>query len=40
MGGNSSVTHVDFMIGSAEIDVDGLLGDEAEPLMRAGEWVN
>ncbi|CUS06129.1 Aminopeptidase 2 [Candidatus Promineifilum breve] len=40
MGGNSSVTHLDFMIGSAEIDVDGLLGDVAEPLMRGGEWVN
>jgi aminopeptidase len=40
MGGNSSVTHLDFMIGSAEIDVDGLMGDRAEPLMRAGEWVN
>ena len=28
------------MIGSAEIDVDGLSDDgTAEPLMRAGEWV-
>ena len=33
-GGNSSVVHVDFMIGSAEIDVDGLSDDGAvEPLM-------
>ena len=40
-GGNSSVVHVDFMIGSAEIDVDGLSDDGAvEPLMRAGEWSN
>jgi len=40
-GGNSSNVHVDFMIGSAEIDVDGLDDDgTAEPLMRAGEWVN
>ncbi len=40
-GGNSSVVHVDFMIGSAEIDVDGLDDHgHAEPLMRAGEWVN
>jgi len=40
LGGNSSNTHVDFMIGSAEIDVDGITGDgTAEPLMRAGEWV-
>ena len=29
------------MIGSTEIDVDGLTDDgAAEPLMRAGEWVN
>ena len=41
LGGNSSTTHVDFMIGSAEIDVDGITGDgAAEPLMRAGEWTN
>jgi len=32
---------VDFMIGSATIDVDGITGDRtAEPLMRAGEWVD
>lgn len=41
LGGNSSSTHVDFMIGSAEVDVDGITGDgTAEPLMRRGEWVN
>lgn len=40
MGGNGSATHLDFMIGSASIDVDGLFGDAAEPLMRAGEWVH
>jgi aminopeptidase len=39
-GGNSSATHLDFMIGSGEIDVDGLTaGGAAEPLMRAGEWA-
>lgn len=39
-GGNSSLIHVDWMIGSAEVDVDGLDGQgAAEPLMRAGEWV-
>jgi aminopeptidase len=38
-GLNDSVTHVDFMIGSAEMDVDGVLADGArEPVMRAGEW--
>ena len=41
LGGNTSATHLDFMIGSAEIDVDGITtGGAAEPLMRSGEWVN
>ena len=41
LGGNTSMTHVDFMIGSAEVDVDGITGDgTAEPLMRGGEWTN
>lgn len=40
VGGNSSATHLDFMIGSAAIDVDGISGDgTVEPLMRGGEWV-
>ncbi len=39
-GGNDSLTHVDFMIGSAELEVDGLLADGGvEPLMRGGEWA-
>src|SRR5262249_33938535 len=39
-GGNRSATHVDFMIGSGELDIDGVGGDGAvEPLMRAGEWA-
>ncbi|MCP4546057.1 MAG: aminopeptidase [bacterium] len=39
-GGNTSLTHVDFMVGSAEMDVDGVLPDGAvEPLMRGGEWA-
>ena len=39
-GGNRSAIHLDFMIGSGEIDVDGIgAGDRAEPLMRRGEWV-
>jgi len=38
-GGNHSLTHVDFMIGSGEIDIDGLTAAGApEPLMRRGEW--
>ena len=40
-GGNDSLAHVDFMIGSNEMDIDGLSGDgTAEPLMRGGEWVD
>ncbi|HKH96462.1 MAG TPA: aminopeptidase [Beijerinckiaceae bacterium] len=39
-GTNRSLIHIDWMIGSAEIDVDGLAEDgRAEPLMRGGEWV-
>jgi len=39
-GGNNSITHEDFMIGSAEMNVDGLTHAGAiEPIMRAGEWV-
>jgi aminopeptidase len=40
-GGNDSLAHVDFMIGSGETDVDGVTQDGAvEALMRAGEWVS
>ncbi len=40
LGANSSLIHVDWMIGSAAIDVDGVHADGArEPLMRQGEWV-
>jgi aminopeptidase len=39
-GGNRSAIHVDFMIGSGEVDVDGVRRDgTAEPLMRRGEWA-
>ncbi len=39
-GANSSLIHIDWMIGSGEIDVDGLTeSGQAEPLMRGGEWV-
>ncbi|MCI0729625.1 MAG: aminopeptidase, partial [Chloroflexi bacterium] len=40
VGGNDSLVHVDFMIGSGEMDVDGLTADgTTEPLMRRGEWA-
>lgn len=39
-GANESLIHVDWMIGSNKIDVDGLKADgSAEPVMRRGEWV-
>ena len=39
-GGNRSAVHVDFMIGSPELDVDGVTAKgSSEPLMRKGEWV-
>src|SRR5690606_11658033 len=39
-GLNESLTHVDFMIGSADMDVDGETPTgEVVPVMRAGEWV-
>jgi aminopeptidase len=39
-GANSSLIHVDWMIGSDRIDVDGLSATgDSTPVMRAGEWV-
>nr|RIY15524.1 aminopeptidase [Deinococcus sp. RM] len=39
-GGNDSLTHVDWMIGSDQIDVDGITQDgQREAVMRAGEFV-
>jgi aminopeptidase len=39
-GGNQSMIHVDFMIGSGEMDVDGVTSTGAtEPIMRHGEWA-
>ncbi len=39
-GGNRSGVHVDFMIGSGELDIDGVMANGfTEPLMRRGEWA-
>lgn len=39
-GGNDSLIHEDFMVGSESLNIDGLLQDESrEPVMRDGEWA-
>ncbi|MFX0038519.1 MAG: aminopeptidase [Promethearchaeota archaeon] len=39
-GGNQCLFHIDFMIGSGEIDIDGITEDgKTEPIMRKGEWA-
>jgi aminopeptidase len=39
-GANESLIHVDWMIGSGELDIDAITYSGAiEPLMRKGEWV-
>jgi len=39
-GANESLIHVDWMIGSSAMDVDGIsAAGRPEPLMRAGEWA-
>lgn len=39
-GGNASLIHVDWMIGSGEIDIDGIGADGSRtPVMRKGEWA-
>lgn len=39
-GANQSLIHIDWMIGSDKVDVDGVRADgKAEPVMRGGEWV-
>jgi aminopeptidase len=40
-GANRSLIHIDWMIGSAEVDVDGIGADGSErPVMRKGEWAS
>lgn len=39
-GMNASITHVDFMIGSAEMDIDGETAEGSkEPIFRNGNWA-
>jgi hypothetical protein len=40
-GANESIVHVDFMIGSAEMDIDGTTKDgRTIPLFRKGAWAH
>jgi aminopeptidase len=40
LGCNISLIHVDFMIGSDEMNIDGITSDgRSEPIMRNGEWA-
>jgi len=40
-GGNSSLIHVDWMIGGKDTDIDGIKEDgSAVPVFRKGEWAN
>ncbi len=40
LGANISVIHEDFMIGSGEMDIDGILPDgTVEPIFRKGSWA-
>jgi aminopeptidase len=39
-GGNSSLIHIDWMIGSDKVDIDGIRADGSKvPVMRSGEWA-
>ena len=39
-GGNKSLIHIDWMIGSNEVDIDGIRADKTRvPVFRKGEWV-
>jgi aminopeptidase len=39
-GGNSSLIHIDWMIGSEALDIDGLYADGRRvPVFRKGEWA-
>jgi aminopeptidase len=39
-GGNSSLIHIDWMIGSDKVDIDGVRTDGSKvPVMRKGEWA-
>jgi aminopeptidase len=39
-GGNTSLIHSDFMFGSGDLDIDGILPDgKVEAVFEDGEWA-
>ena len=39
-GLNQSLTHVDFMIGSTKMNIDGIThDDQIDPIFRDGNWA-
>ena len=38
LGVNDSVEHVDFMIGTCDLVVEGIKGDKKEPIFIDGDW--
>ncbi len=39
-GGNVSLTHVDFMVGAADLDIDAITkGGQSVPIFRSGNWA-
>ncbi|MFX0038518.1 MAG: aminopeptidase [Promethearchaeota archaeon] len=39
-GGNNSLVHIDCMVGSGEMNIDGITSNgTVEPIMRNGEWA-
>jgi aminopeptidase len=39
-GGNQSLIHIDWMIGSDKTDIDGIRADSSRvPVFRQGEWA-
>lgn len=38
LGVNDSVEHVDFMIGTSDLTINGVKGDKIEPIFTDGEW--
>ncbi len=38
-GVNDSIAHVDFMVGSRDLEIDGETADGTVPIFRNGTWA-